>query len=1393
MRGEFMPRNKTKPELQTELEQAQANIYKLEQELTALRKAAENECLHTRVKLQESEDRFANVFHANPSAQAIVSMENGKIMDVNLSFCRQTGYSYHELIGHTMRELNIWGDQNSQTWVIEELRSKGYVHNVELDFQIKTGEIRSLLISFELMVIAGVQCVLSAGLDITERKRAEEEKKNAAIGYRALFNQTHDAIFILDFNGVHIDANQRAADMMGYSIDEMRGLSMRDLSAEIPQSYNVLQRLLNGENIPVYERHFRKKSGEIFPVEVNAELVRDANGRPLHIQSVIRDISERKHLEESLLQSEERYRIISSAVTDYAFSSRVKENGEFKMNWVAGAFEAITGYAFDEIMNDDEFRAMIHPDDVAIDDQAREYLLANRKSVHEMRIIAKSGEVVYLRAYIQPVWDEQKNKLAAFYGAVQNITEQKHLEEQRRESEKRLRLALDAANMGIWSFDMREKRFYWDERILNLFDAPPLTYTDLLRRIHPEDRHIIKEKLRESLGNPSTFYAEVRAILPGNSIRWFSIQGQSSSNYAGQTIVLRGVAFDIHERKAAEKAIHRYNQQLTTLVNIEYELASSLNEQVIGNKLGEGVQRIFPDIAGVFISRFDEERQMIKASYVQVDREVLDASKLPELPLAPDGQGTQSRVIRSRQPLVINSNLKSNFKTPELLGDEREPRSALYVPILTQEKVFGLIQLQSYEENRFTENDIRALSLIANAAAISFENANLFSDLQAEIHERRRAEEKLRDSEEQYRGLMESLASIVATVDVNGVFLYMNDMAADSLGGTASELVGKTLHDLFPPEYADRHLRAVQKVIRENKSMITENQSYLQGRLRWYRVSIQPIHDEAGSVVYTLLNITDIDAIKSAQQELKFLNEKLEERVRERTAQVQDLYDNAPVGYHSLDETGNLIAINQTELNWLGYTREELLGKPIAAILVSKGMELYQENFPKLKEQGRLNGLELEIRRKDGTVIPTLLNAFAVYDEAGRFIVSRSTLTDITKRKQVENAFKKANERLEHALRIKDEFLANMSHELRTPLNSILGFSEMMLSGDFGELNERQRKYTANIESSGNHLLGLINDLLDLSKIEAGMLEIYPEQTNIDEVCHASLAFVKQLAAKKNIHLSYRKELEFPFILADQRRLKQILVNLLSNAVKFTPEHGSVTLRVFMDAEKKFMNFSVQDTGIGIAEKDIPKLFMPFTQLDNSLARQYEGTGLGLSLVQELTELHNGRIHVQSMVGAGSTFTVSIPCEHENIPEPIQEKDMTTATPDLERSKPLAAKKLLLAEDVESNIMILGDFLNFHGYEMIYARNGREALEKAIETPPDLILMDVQMPVMDGLEATRRLRTDPRFTSVPIVALTALAMTGDRERCLEAGATEYVSKPVNLKQLEELIKKLLQD
>jgi len=384
----------------------------------------------------------------------------------------------------------------------------------------------------------------------------------------------------------------------------------------------------------------------------------------------------------------------------------------------------------------------------------------------------------------------------------------------------------------------------------------------------------------------------------------------------------------------------------------------------------------------------------------------------------------------------------------------------------------------------------------------------------------------------------------------------------------------------------------------------------------------------------------------------------------------------------------------------------------------------------------------------------------------------------------------RVNAELEHANRAKDAFLANMSHELRTPLTGILGLSESLQISTYGSTNDKQIRALQNIELSGRHLLALINDILDLSKIEAGKFDIYPEMINLEDVCRASLIFVKEQAQKKSILLNYQGTENAKSVFADPRRLKQIMVNLLSNAVKFTPEKGKVTLSVQTDSQKDMIQFAVTDTGIGIARVDLDRLFTPFTQVDSQLNRQYEGTGLGLALVLRLTEMHGGNIEVVSEPGHGSSFIVSLPWQSRAIAQSVEQVEKTHL-PVAQAVTPNSRGVLLYAEDNQLNIEIIGDYLQFQGFTLVVAQNGMEALIKAEECNPRLILMDIQMPVMDGLEATRRLRSDSRFASTPVIALTALAMTGDREKCLEAGATDYLSKPVSLRELAEKINKLL--
>ncbi len=414
---------------------------------------------------------------------------------------------------------------------------------------------------------------------------------------------------------------------------------------------------------------------------------------------------------------------------------------------------------------------------------------------------------------------------------------------------------------------------------------------------------------------------------------------------------------------------------------------------------------------------------------------------------------------------------------------------------------------------------------------------------------------------------------------------------------------------------------------------------------------------------------------------------------------------------------------------------------------------------------------------------------------------------NISDRKQVEEQLLRTNEELIHATRLKDEFLANMSHELRTPLTAVLGMSEVLHKQLLGSVNERQQKALGAISKGGRHLLELINDILDLSKISSGQIDLDLDSVSVQNVCDSSLVYVKQQAFQKNIEIYSNITPTVSNICVDERRIRQVLINLLINAVKFTPKKGQISLLVsvgcgeiwegeakvpsqFKEQNLPMILFQVKDTGIGIAPQDLHRLFQPFLQLDSGLNRQYEGTGLGLVMVKQIAELHHGQVAVESVLGQGSYFTVALPYQ-------MAESNLRSLEPITPFSMPIAksqdeiAPLILLAEDNEANIQTFMAYLSAYEYDVILAKNGVEAVEMAKDHHPDIILMDIQMPVMDGLQATRLIRSDKNLTEVPIIALTARAMQGDEERCLAAGASEYLSKPVELEQLMRMIGQFL--
>ena len=393
-----------------------------------------------------------------------------------------------------------------------------------------------------------------------------------------------------------------------------------------------------------------------------------------------------------------------------------------------------------------------------------------------------------------------------------------------------------------------------------------------------------------------------------------------------------------------------------------------------------------------------------------------------------------------------------------------------------------------------------------------------------------------------------------------------------------------------------------------------------------------------------------------------------------------------------------------------------------------------------------------------------------------------------------------ANLELARAARMKDEFLANMSHELRTPLTGILGLSEALLLNTYGNVSEKQQQILKLIEFSGEHLLELINEILDLSKIEAGKLDLLMENCSLAGVCQASLQMTAGLARKKQQQTSFSMVPETIILRADARRVKQMLVNLLSNAVKFTQEGGRLGIDVAGDAEHCQVRITVWDTGIGIEPENLPRLFQPFVQLDASLSRHYSGTGLGLSLVKGLAVLHGGSVEVASTPGQGSRFTVVLPWEVQDSPSAPGEVSLQGPSPaasvpaDLPAALPEMARPLVfLVEDDRVIANLLEDFLSTENYRVVASSSGDELLARLEVAVPDILIADIQMPGMDGLEVIRRIRAHSasQIAGLPVIALTALAMPGDRERILAVGANQYLAKPVKLNALLSMIRELL--
>ncbi|MFB2771512.1 response regulator [Pelatocladus sp. BLCC-F211] len=812
---------------------------------------------------------------------------------------------------------------------------------------------------------------------------------------------------------------------------------------------------------------------------------------------------------------------------------------------------------------------------------------------------------------------------------------------------------------------------------------------------------------------------------------------------------------------------------------------------------------------------------------------------------------------------AINDIYQANLTECHLqLLEQFEVKAKLVVPILVTDQLWGfLIVHQCSASRQWQSVELDLLDQLGVQIAIAIQQASAYEQLQTELAERKQAEERLRQAQ-RLQIELQLLEDILETAhagywnwDIPGNQVYLSPSFKQMFGYEDHELpnTSETWHSLIFREDLPGVLESFEQHIKSRGQIPCYNEVRYQhkdGSTVWVICSRRVIKwDQDGNPLRMIGCHINITKRKQAEQEV-IQNRHLREAIFNESTDALFLVDSQTlltldcnrraVELFGVADKAELIGIEGHILQRHQFSADEMAA--IVAELDVKGF--WSREIEYVTRQGNI--FWGNIAAKPITVAGRTLNLVRV--------------SDISDRKQAEEQLKQTNEQLANinaelarATRLKDEFLANMSHELRTPLNTILGMSEGFLEGVFGSTNERQAKAIATIERSGKHLLELINDILDLSKIESGKLELQLSDVSVKTLCNSSLTFIKQMALKKNIHLSTNISQNIGTIQVDERRLRQVLINLLSNAIKFTPEKGSVRLEVWVEevegigdspeetlrvdaqaashrvrghgghggGEEDYFSvavsssphlcFSVTDTGIGIAPEDIGKLFQPFIQLDSSLNRQYNGTGLGLALVKRIAKLHGGTVSVSSKLGQGSCFTVCIPyCTSDYISTFLPDKNAQVwmsegSVPSTDQITPYfnemgmqtvlnpqgESPLILLAEDNQANIDTMSGYLESRGYRLVLAKNGQQAIELTLAHRPDLIVMDIQMPIMDGLEAMHHICSDQQLMHVPIIALTALAMQGDRETCLAAGAKEYLTKPVKLKQLATKIQLLL--
>jgi PAS domain S-box-containing protein len=1257
-----------------------------------------------------------------------------------------------------------------------------------------------------------------------------------------------DAMLIVDDGRVR-HANGHAERLLGYARAELLGMSIETLVPVASREDHEGARIEYQKNphvrhsAPEQEICALRKDGVEIPVDVSLS--------PYHIEGrgmvmcVLRDLSPRRRAEQARRAAEEQLRLFEAVIRDADDAVLITDSRDHaapRVAYVNRAFARMTGYAPEELLGQSPLVLSNGVASRAQLDRMLAELYAGRSFRGELEHVRKDGSRFWVHKSITPICDTT-GRMMYSAAILRDVTEERDRSSTMEESRRFLQATIDALAAHVAVLDPEGDVLAVNAAWRTFAEANgghPSAYVGWNYFTATEGRPGCKtmppeaamRAIREVIAGERTEYYHEYLCEGPLSDHWFGLRVTPFAEPAPRRVVAAHA--DITERKRTEQVNSQrfaWKRLIAELSTRFIDLSSKSGDEATREALGAICEFLGADRAYVF--QFGHDARSVRSIHAY---EGPGAPPDPAFTAAAwTGTDSSRRFVNERwrrRVEMIMRRLRSGsaFHVPSVAAlpagshertelESSGVRSMLCVPMVHHQQVMGFVGIDALQHERpWKEGDRLSLQTVGEILANAFSRWRTESIFRSLV-----------------QGLSAStgdafLASLVAALcsALEADYAIVAELVGEGSARTLAVHGPKgPLEDFSYPLEGSPCASVIQRIApclhRKDVARLFPDDRLL-SELEIEAYAGMPLVDAAGrpmglvSVLFTrpihdvelVADMLRVFAARAAaemdrrrkDEQVRVLNQALELRVAERTTEVrrQATAMDATMEGMAILEDMRFTYVNDAHARMYGYASgRELLGKRWQELYGSgEIMRFRNEVFPSLKTNGRYRGEFCGLRR-DGTTFDVEISL--TLTDQGHLICC---CEDITERKRMQDALsrhrdalRQANADLARAARLKDEFLASMSHELRTPLNAVLGMAEVLQENLVGTLNDRQMACVRSIDESGRHLLALINDILDLSKIEAGKLELQIGHVDVRVVCEASLRMIRPAAHAKQQRLTFVCDTALTRVRADERRLKQMLVNLLGNAVKFTPEGGSVGLEAYADTDSGQVLFTVWDTGIGIAAKDQAALFHPFTQLDHGMTKQHAGTGLGLSLVRRLSELHGGSVSVESELGQGSRFTIVLPWETTlrpgrttPVPPPSIRERRTSSLlpiPTLEQGP-----TVLVVDDNEPSLRMLQEWLSMNKYRVLVARNGVDAVDVVAAEPVEAVLMDIQMPGMDGLSAIKAIRKELMRQALPIIAMTALAMPGDRERCLSAGANEYVSKPVSPRHLLVLLRGLLQ-